>query len=628
MALGPEVMAGPSGCGAHVAHLNDVAGAISVPAAESRVKRGQRPHARRYAHDMRTAPGRALIAATRAALAATLLALFATRLLAAGPPFPPPVANQAVYDPAEAIRAETEAALERRIDEIETRSGAEIVIYAQVKPGISEDENLADAHALMDQWGVGRSGFDDGLVMMLGLDETRLHGRISLYGGAGFLAAYVNESGLKQIIDQRMVPDARRGDLDGALLAGLAAIDADVTAGGRSRLETMRQVNAVLGLVVAPLLLLFVVGLAWRTWRREGDDPEYLDSPSVLMAGPPADMTPPLATVVRQGRATQHSIDTVLMELASRGHISFANLDQVKKVRSDSEPDPETDPAILLNPQPDDPRPLAAPQALAERTMRLLGGADNRLTRSSLWSLNGELRGVRRSLDADALRLGWLAHLPGPAITKWTAIGIGEALLGLGIGFIGLSVPISGLTLVGGALVVGGIVTAGFGQAMSKRTQNGAIVDAMLKAYRRTLQKTLEQARSMTQVVEDETVRLLADTPDKAVVWAFALGLHRQVAEVLERSLADARASGAQPSYYPYWLSTSPSGAGAGFAGGGTAGVMLGSGSGFSGSGIPDFGGMMSALGSIGATPPSSSSSGGGFGGGGGGGGGGASGSF
>jgi hypothetical protein len=59
-------------------------------------------------------------------------------------------------------------------------------------------------------------------------------------------------------------------------------------------------------------------------------------------------------------------------------------------------------------------------------------------------------------------------------------------------------------------------------------------------------------------------------------------------------------------------------------------GVSYGSGSVFSGSAMPDIGGMFDALGSVGSTPPSSSSSsgGGGFGGGGGGGGGGGSGSF
>ncbi len=563
------------------------------------------------------------------ALAAFLLGAAVSATAAAGPPCPDPVTGQSVYDPAGAIDPAVEATLEQRIDAIEQRSGAEVVVYVQVKPGISEDENLSDARALMDQWGVGRSGFDDGLVIMLGLDETKLHGRISLFGGSGFLSAYVNEDGLKQIIDEQMVPKARSGDIGAALLAGVDALDRRVTAGGRDRLNLMRQANAVLGLVVAPLSLLVIIGVAYRAWRREGDDPDYLDSPSVLMAGPPAGMTPPLATVVRQGRANQHSLDTTLVELASRGYIGFVNLDQVKKARSDSDPDPLLDPAIVVQSQPSDDRPLARPQTEALNTIRELGGGDGRLSRSSLWSLNASLSAVKRQLDEDALGLGWFAHLPGPAITRWTAIGVAEAVGGVVAGIVGLAIPLSGATILGAALVLGGLVTIGFGQAMSKRTPNGAIVDAMLKAYRRTLEKTLEQARSMSQVVEEPTVRMLADTPDKAVVWGFALGLHRQIAEVLERGMRDVqegRASG--PAYYPYWMSSGSSADGRGFAGAaGGGGVLYGSGGGFSGSGVPDLGGMFSALGSIGSTPPSSSSS-GGFGGGGSSGGGGASGSF
>jgi uncharacterized membrane protein len=123
----------------------------------------------------------------------------------------------------------------------------------------------------------------------------------------------------------------------------------------------------------------------------------------------------------------------------------------------------------------------------------------------------------------------------------------------------------------------------------------------------------------MEQVVADPTVKLLADTPDKAVVWGFALGLHDDVAKVLQRTLEDHAndPSTATGAYFPLWLGSSPSSIEAGMTGGSI----------FSGSGMPDIGGMFSAVGSIGSSPPSSSS-GGGFGGGGSSGGGGASGSF
>ena len=71
------------------------------------------------------------------------------------------------------------------------------------------------------------------------------------------------------------------------------------------------------------------------------------------------------------------------------------------------------------------------------------------------------------------------------------------------------------------------------------------MIRAMLAAYRRTLQKTMAQARSMQQVVDEAGLDWL-ETPDQAVVWGTALGLQGEIEEVLKRSLEDVRQ---QPSH-------------------------------------------------------------------------------
>jgi hypothetical protein len=210
---------------------------------------------------------------------------------------------------------------------------------------------------------------------------------------------------------------------------------------------------------------------------------------------------------------------------------------------------------------------------------------------------------------------------------------VGIAVVGAGALVAGFLLPMSGAVMLGAALILGGAGTIAFGRAMSQRTSNGAYVDAMLVAYRRTLAKTMDQARSMSEVVAEPEVAVLADTPDKAVVWGLALGLHDEVSAVLARGLEEQRAATGSPAgaYYPGWLGTSPSSAWSSASGIDVpGGVSYGSGSIFSGSAIPDIGGMFSALSSVGSTPPSSSSSsgGGGFSGGGSSGGGGGSGSF
>ncbi|MGQ0608896.1 MAG: TPM domain-containing protein [Chloroflexota bacterium] len=565
--------------------------------------------------------------------ALALLVLTAATTLAAGPPFPDPVDDQAVYDEAEMLSADTEAQLEQVIDGIEARTGAEIVVYTQPDSNISEDDNLGNAKALIDQWGIGRSGFDDGVVLLVGRDPDPGESRVSLYAGSGFLGAYANEDELIGIIDDSFVPAARTGDFDGAALSTIQALDERMDGGGRDRLEMLRVANAGLGLIGAPLALLATLGLAWRHWRRDGDDPELTDSESILMAGPPAEMTPALATVIQRGTATGHSINTMLAQLASTGRLSFHNLDQVSGARSDADPDPLTDPALEVHAGTHDDRELAPPELEAWERIRQHAGGSNLLTRERLWRVNGVLDASKRDLESAAVSIGWLARMPGPSITRMTAVGIGLALLGGIVIFVGISVPMSGAVMLGGALVLGGLGTAGFGRAMSQRTPQGAYVDAMLTAYRRTLRKTMEQARSFGEVVERPEVAALANTPDKAVVWGMALGLHDEVASLLARGLEDQRQATGSPAgaYYPRWLGSTPGSSWSGASAAEMAGgVSYGSGSIFSGSAMPDIGGMFDALGSVGSTPPSSSSSsgGGGFSGGGSSGGGGGSGSF
>jgi uncharacterized membrane protein YgcG len=91
---------------------------------------------------------------------------------AAGPPFPDPVSGVVVYDEADIFSDASEAEATAIIEAIEARTGAEVVVYTQTKPGVSDDEAAADGQALGNQWEVGRAGFDDGLVIIFDLDEA------------------------------------------------------------------------------------------------------------------------------------------------------------------------------------------------------------------------------------------------------------------------------------------------------------------------------------------------------------------------------------------------------------------------------------------------------------------------
>ena len=266
-----------------------------------------------------------------AALGLPLLALLAlagpwvAAVAAAGPPFPDPENNRAVYDTAEALDPATRTKVESMIDAIEQRTGAEVVVYTQTIPCCeTTDEAAARARALMDQWGVGRRGFDDGLVILYDLNEgDTCHGQVQLYAGPGFQSRFLTNQERQKIFEDDMLPLLRGCDLDGALLAAMTKVDAAATPEHAAQLDFFRQLNAVLGLLIAPLVAVGIVLWGLASWFRHGRDPVYLDDPSIHMPAPPPGLTPAAGAVVRDGRSTRRALTAASLDLAARGMIAF-----------------------------------------------------------------------------------------------------------------------------------------------------------------------------------------------------------------------------------------------------------------------------------------------------------------
>jgi uncharacterized membrane protein YgcG len=547
---------------------------------------------------------------------------------AAGPPFPEPVDGQAVYDTAGILSDAAIADAEATIDAIEARTAAEIVVYTQlVDYGVTTEETESRARALIDQWGVGRRGFDDGLAIFFDIDPSLEHGQVQLYAGPGFEATFLTNSERQAIFDNDMLPFLRNADFDGALGVALERIDAAATPENAARLETGRQINAVLGLIGAPVAFMGLAGWAFMQWRRFGKDPVYLDDPSILMPAPPPDLTAASGAFVMDGRASRRALTTAMLDIASRGLISFREdrglLGLSNKVGIDVGPptlDPVEEARRALNAR----RPIGAAEEYALKELRELSSGKDQgyIEADDLPKFGTSVSTFDSKLESHVVKQGWLVEKPSKVVGRWAARGVLVIMVGGAALFVGIIVPMSGLVMIGAATIAGGIVILGFARGMPSVTMPGAMIRAMLAAYRRTLQKTMEQARSMQQVVDEAGLDWL-ETPDQAVVWGTALGLQGEIERVLERSLEDVRdqPSMASATYFPAWYRTSD---GSSFA----SGIAAGSGGSiFSASAVPDLGGMMSALGTIGNAPSSSGSGGGGgFSGGGSGGGGGGSG--
>ncbi|HET9346735.1 MAG TPA: TPM domain-containing protein [Candidatus Limnocylindrales bacterium] len=544
----------------------------------------------------------------------------------AGPPFPEPELDRAVYDHAGVFAAETIASAEATIDAIEARTGAEVVVYSQVVDyGITTEEADRHAQALMDQWGVGRKGIDDGLVILFDLDPSLEHGQVILYGGPGYRAAYLDNAEKQRIFDEDMLPLLRQADLDGALRIALQRVDANATPEHAQRLQLARQVDAAVGLIGAPIAALVLVGSGVFAWLRYGRDPIYLDDASIHMAGPPRDLTPAAGAFVVNGGPSRRALTAAMLDLASRGEVSFREESELlglrKKVGVEIDP-PAGDPVEEARRARNGVRPLGPAETLARRELTKLASGDGYIGPDELLGFGASVPSFDKALEAEVVRNGWFREQPSKVTGRWAARGAIAIVLGVVAFIAGMNLPSAGLTLLAVGLGIGGVALVVMSRWMQAVTLPGAMIRAMLAAYRRTLDKTMRQARSMDQVVVEARLDWL-ETPDQAVVWGVALGLDKEIEDVLDRSIDDLKEGRAAPgsTYLPAWYGSGGSGGSSGSGGFGGGGGGL-----FSSGGIPSIGGMMGALSTIGNSPGGSGSGGGGFGGGGSGGGGGGSG--
>lgn len=548
-----------------------------------------------------------------------------------GPPFPEPIVGQAVYDFAGILSSEAIVEAEASIDAIEARTGAEVVVYSQlVDYGVTTDETRGRAAALIDQWGIGRKGFDDGMVVFFDIDPSLEHGQVQLYAAPGFEATFLTNSERQAIFENDMLPYLREADFDGALRVAIQRIDAAATPANAQRLELGRQVNAVLGLIGAPIVFLGLTGWAFFHWRRFGKDPVYLDDPSILMPAPPPDLTAASGAFVMDGGTSRRALTTAMLDLASRGLISFREekeglFGMSTKVGIDTDP-PKGDDAEEAWRRLNARRPTGPAEAVALARLRSIDGGDSYIKPDDLLKFGSSVPVFDEALEKHVVKMGWVVERPSTVTNRWVARGIVALIAGIAAVVIGANIPMSGLVMLGVGAGLAGVAMMIIARGMPSVTMAGAMIRAMLAAYKRTLHRTMEQARSMQQVVEGAGAAGLTwlETPDQVVVWGTALGLQGDIEEVLKRSLEDVeRGATATSTYFPGWYRDSE---GASFASAAAAGS---GGSIFSGSAVPDLGGMMSALGTIGDSPSSSGNGGGGFGGGSsGGGGGGAGGGF
>jgi uncharacterized membrane protein YgcG len=547
---------------------------------------------------------------------ALLAALFiaasmAAQVVLAAMVLPPTREGVYVYDLADIWSPATEAQAQSIAEAIKARTQAQLAIVSWPSEDfdVSTDTARQDAITIINTWGVGRKGVDDGLVVLFDMDlGQKDHGQIYLYAGKGYVEQYLNPDEAAVVVNEDMLPLAKDGDIDGALLAGLRKVDHVTQPNGNPDRGTQNLINVLLiALVLGAGILVFVQFL--RTWWERGRDVEVpLIDDSVLLPVPPPGLTPALATVLRNEGVDKEAFTSALVDLGHRGLVTF------------EQPDGDSKHVDLVIP----PSPLIDPNSLEARR-RPLGSAEGQLAESVAAKADGDrlswsqlktgegaklYESFKRNIGRAAKAAGYFREDPNTLPARWAATGVGLIIGVVIFGFIfvfdtsdnsELFRPGKGFFLVPMLTTVGlAIVTMVLSGRLVARTEAGARALGMALAYRNTLRYELKRAHTVDEAVEQTKSRLpWITTPDLLTVWAVAFGLKDEIDDLIRETFETARQTGATV-WAPAW-----------YAGSG---------------GVGSVGNLASSIGSISTTATSSSGS--GYGGGGGGGGGGAGGGF
>jgi uncharacterized protein len=130
----------------------------------------------------------------------------------------PPVAlTGRVTDAAHILSADQQSAISSKLERLEQRTKHQLVVVTV--PTLNRRDVADFTRDLANSWGIGRKGYNDGIVLLVAPNEHKV--RIAVGYG---LEAQLTHASCQRIIDQQMLPHFRRGDLGGGVEAGADAL--------------------------------------------------------------------------------------------------------------------------------------------------------------------------------------------------------------------------------------------------------------------------------------------------------------------------------------------------------------------------------------------------------------------
>ena len=199
-----------------------------------------------------------------------LLAVWGTGARAAPPKFP--AFSGYVVDAAHLLRPDTVAALTEKLGAFQRTSGNQLVVATIPSLGDVPIEDYG--YQLGRAWGVGQKGKNSGVILLIAPNDRKLRIEVG-YG----LEPVLTDALTNVIINQKIVPPFRAGDIDGGVTAGIDAIVAQLgadpaTASAAAAQATVDQAQARHHRSVGPgaffWLVIVIVWVIFSVLRRGG----------------------------------------------------------------------------------------------------------------------------------------------------------------------------------------------------------------------------------------------------------------------------------------------------------------------------------------------------------------------
>ena len=167
-----------------------------------------------------------------------------------------------VCDPTGILSQEATSTMDQLLYNLDQQTGIETVVA--VVPSIGEADCFDFSHQLLNSWGVGKKGKDNGLVILLVTDQRC----IQFYTGYG-LEGILPDAICKRIQTQEMIPYLKDGKWSEGMVAGIRAVSGRLDGSMVNDYEEEEDVDGWIIVLVIFGFIALVFGIAffalWQT---------------------------------------------------------------------------------------------------------------------------------------------------------------------------------------------------------------------------------------------------------------------------------------------------------------------------------------------------------------------------